>query len=114
MANVIDHLPEIEGDEMVYINKLLEGLNEEKAGKFANVYRARRKDPQLILITCLLGFLGFAGIHRLIINQVGVGILYLFTGGLCVIGTVVDLVNYKDLAFQYNRQVAKEVLSYIK
>ncbi|WP_020402858.1 TM2 domain-containing protein [Gracilimonas tropica] len=114
MANVIDHLPEIEGDEMIYINKLLEGLNEEEAGKFTNVYRARRKDPQLILITCLLGFLGFAGIHRLIINQLGMGILYLFTGGLCVIGTVVDLVNYKDLAFQYNRQVAKEVLSYIK
>lgn len=113
MANIIDHLPEVEGDEMLYLSKMLENLSDKDAGKFANVYRARRKDPQLILITCLIGFLGFAGIHRLLINQLGMGILYLFTGGLCVIGTVVDLVNYKDLAFQYNRQIAKEVMSYI-
>jgi hypothetical protein len=28
--------------------------------------------------------------------------LYLFTGGLCLIGTIVDLVNYKRLATDYN------------
>lgn len=113
MANIIDHLPEIEGDEMLYVSKLLENLSEEEARKFTNAYRARRKDPQLILATCLLGFLGFAGIHRLLLNQIGMGILYLLTAGLCVIGTIVDLINYKDLAFQYNRGIAKEILSYV-
>jgi TM2 domain-containing membrane protein YozV len=114
MANVIDYLPELEGDESLYIGKLITQLNEEEAEKFANVYRSRRKDPQTILITCLLGFFLIAGVHRLILNQIGMGILYILTGGLCVIGTIVDLINYKDLTFQYNREVAKEVHSYIK
>lgn len=113
MAKVIDHLPEIEGDESLYVGKLIDDLSEEEASKFANVYRSRRKDPQIILITCLLGFLGFAGIHRMLINQMGMGILYLLTGGLCMIGTIVDLINHKDMAFQYNRQIAQEVRSYL-
>lgn len=113
MANVIDHLPEIDGDESLYVGKLINDLSEEQASKFASVYRTRRKDPQTILITCLLGFFLIAGIHRLLLNQIGMGILYIFTGGLCLIGTIVDLVNYKDLAFQYNREVAKEIRSYV-
>jgi TM2 domain-containing membrane protein YozV len=113
MANVIDHLPEIEGDEALYIGKVFSELSEEQAGKFASVYRARRKDPQTVLITCIIGFFGFAGIHRLILNHIGMGILYIFTGGLCMIGTIVDLVNYKDLTFQYNRGVAQEVRQYV-
>jgi TM2 domain-containing membrane protein YozV len=113
MANVIDHLPEIEGDESLYIGKLFSDLTEEQASKFTSVYRSRRKDPQTVLITCILGFFLIAGVHRLILNQIGMGILYIFTGGLCLIGTIVDLVNYKDMAFQYNRNVAQEIRSYI-
>lgn len=113
MAQVIDHLPEIEGDEALYIDKIFSELTDEQASKFSSVYRSRRKDPQIILISCILGFFMIAGVHRLILNQIGMGLLYIFTGGLCLIGTVVDLVNYKDLTFEYNRQVAREVHSYI-
>jgi TM2 domain-containing membrane protein YozV len=113
MANVIDHLPEIEGDEALYIGKVFSELSEEQARKFTSVYRSRRKDPQIVLITCILGFFLVAGVHRLILNQIGMGILYIFTGGLCLIGTIVDLVNYKDLTFQYNRGVAQEVRQYV-
>ncbi|MEX0720881.1 MAG: TM2 domain-containing protein [Balneolaceae bacterium] len=109
MAKVIDHLPEIDGDEALYIGKMIADLSDEEASKFAVVYRARRKDPQTILITCILGFFLIAGIHRLLLNQIGMGILYILTGGLCLIGTIVDLVNYKDMAFEYNREVAQEV-----
>ena len=113
MAKVFDYLPEIEGDEALYIEKLLSGLSDEQAEKFASIYRTRRKDPQTILITCLLGFFLIAGVHRLILNQIGMGILYILTGGLCFIGTIVDIVNYKDLTFQYNREVAKQVHSFV-
>lgn len=113
MANVIDHLPEIEGDESLYIGKLFSDMTDEQASKFSSVYRSRRKDPQTVLITCILGFFLIAGVHRLILNQIGMGILYIFTGGLCLIGTIVDLVNYKDMAFQYNRNVAQEIRSYV-
>jgi TM2 domain-containing membrane protein YozV len=113
MANVLDHLPEIEGDESLYVGKLFSDLTDEQASKFTSVYRSRRKDPQTVLITCILGFFLIAGVHRLLLNQIGMGILYIFTGGLCLIGTIVDLVNYKDMAFQYNRNVAQEIRSYV-
>lgn len=113
MAKLLDHLPELEGDEAAYISQLLKSMDEDTAEKFSKVYRARRKDPQIILFSALAGFLGVAGVHRLIIGHIGMGILYLLTGGLCVIGTIVDLINYKNLAFEYNRGVAQEVRSLI-
>jgi TM2 domain-containing membrane protein YozV len=60
-------------------------------------------------LTCLVGIFGIAGIHRFLVNQIGMGVLYLLTAGLCFIGTIVDAVNYQTIAFEYNRQVASEV-----
>ena len=78
---------------------------------FATVYRARRRDPQMILLVTLLGFLGVAGVHRILLNQIGMGIVYFFTGGFCLIGTIVDLINYQQLSFNYNRLIALEANS---
>lgn len=113
MARMIDYLPELEGDEAAYISKMMEPMDEEKARRFSSVYRARRKDPQIVLLTAILGFFGVAGVHRFIIGHIGMGILYLLTGGLCLIGTIVDLINYRNLAFEYNRDVAREVTGLI-
>jgi TM2 domain-containing membrane protein YozV len=114
MARVIDVLPEISGEEMLYVQALIKDVDDEKARSFASVYRSRRKDPQMILITTLLGFVGFAGVHRFIMGQIGMGILYFFTVGLCFIGTIVDLVNHQKLAFEQNQRIANEVLSMIR
>ncbi len=111
MAEIYDYIPEAQGEEALYLDKLLSTLEEEDKNRFANIYRSRRKDPQTIMLLTLLGFLGIAGIQRFILNQIGMGILYILTGGLCLIGVIVDLVNHKDLALQYNRQVAQEVKS---
>lgn len=111
---MIDYLPELEGDEALYVSKLMQSMDEDIASRFASVYRARRKDPQTILLTSVIGFFGVAGVQRFIIGQVGMGILYLLTGGLCVIGTIVDMINHKNLAFEYNREVAQEVASLVK
>ena len=99
---------------MTYVQELIKDLDDEKAKNFANVYRSRRKDPQLILFTTLLGFICIAGVQRLVLNQIGMGILYIFTGGLCFIGTIIDLVNYQKLAFEYNQKVAYEVIQITK
>jgi hypothetical protein len=45
------------------------------------------------------------------VGQIGMGILYLFTGGLCIVGTIVDTINHKKLAFEYNQQMAIESLA---
>lgn len=114
MARVIDVLPELSGEEMLYVQALLKDMDDDKARSFAGVYRSRRKDPQVILITALLGLVVVAGIHRFLMGQIGMGLLYLFTAGLCFIGTIIDLVNYQKLAFEHNQRVANEVLSLVR
>jgi TM2 domain-containing membrane protein YozV len=112
MANALSHLPEIQGIELNHIQTIIKDYSDKQAAQFALIYRSRRRDPQMILVTCLVGLLGVAGIHRFLTNQIGMGILYFFTAGLCLIGTIVDAVNYQTLAFEYNRRIAAEVAMY--
>ena len=114
MPNIYQILPELEGDEMIFVQGVIKDLTDGQAQQFGTIYRARRKDPQMILLVTLLGFVGISGVQRFIVGQMGMGILYLLTGGLCLIGTIVDLVNYKSVAFQYNHRVASEVAIMVK
>ena len=41
----------------------------------------------------LLILVGALGIHKFYLGQIGPGILYLFTGGLCGIGLIIDLIK---------------------
>lgn len=109
MAKVTDVLPELTGEEMVYVQNLIKDWDDEKARSFASVYRTRRREPQMILILTIIGLLGIAGIQRFITDQIGMGLLYFFTLGLCYIGTIIDLVNYQKIAFEYNQKMANEV-----
>ena len=109
MANVLHYLPHLEPDEMAFIQGIFQNLNEPQAQQFADIYRLRRKSSELILFTTLLGFVGFAGIQRFVLGHIGMGILYFFTGGLCFIGTIVDIINYRRMAFDYNIKEAQKV-----
>ncbi len=114
MANFFQFLPELQGRELMFVQGLTKDFSETQMMNFANVYRTRRRDPQIILLTTLLGFVAVAGVQRFLINQIGMGILYLFTGGLCLIGTIIDLINYQDLAMEYNMQQANEAAMLVK
>lgn len=109
MAEIFKYLPELQGSELTTVKEITKDYTEDQMVNFANVYRSRRRDPQLILLTGLLGFIGIAGVQRFLVNQIGMGILYFFTAGLCFIGTIIDLVNYQTLAFEYNQRIAHEV-----
>ncbi len=113
MNRIINYFPEIDLEEATFIDGMLRDKSDEELKNFAVMYRARRKDPQMILILGVIGLFGIAGIHRFITNQVGMGVLYFLTGGLCLIGTIVDLVNYKSLAFEFNQKMAMEVNAYM-
>ena len=63
-------------EEYSYLKQVVSGMNPRQTQNFILLYRDRRKDPQEILLFTLLGFLGVAGIQRLIIGVVGMGILY--------------------------------------
>lgn len=106
-------MPELDMQEMAYVDSVVKNYTDQQMLNFANFYRSRRRDPQLILLSSLAGFLGVAGIQRFLTDQIGMGILYFFTAGLCFIGTIVDLINHRQIAFEYNIKIANEVSGWI-
>ena len=106
--NLVMNLKGITPDEFLYLEQVMKNMSEDKAKTFVAYYSGKRKDPQDILLFTLLGFVIIAGVHRFVLGQIGMGILYFFTGGLCLVGTIVDLINYKSLTSYYNQKMAYE------
>jgi TM2 domain-containing membrane protein YozV len=104
-------LPGIEQEELIWLQELTKNYDPETAQRFLALYQSRRQDPQTILICSLIGLIGPAGIHRFLLKQVGMGILYLFTLGFCFIGTIIDAVNYRKLTWEFNKKAAIESAS---
>jgi TM2 domain-containing membrane protein YozV len=100
--------PGITPEEMGFLQQGTADLNDNQKKYFYMVYSGKRKSPQDILLFTIIGFFGVAGIQRFVIGEVGMGIVYLLTAGFCGIGTIVDLINSKTLATDYNRRMAFE------
>ena len=100
MSKVLRYLPEIEDDEQLYVAQLITDMSDEQAKQFAYVYRERRREPIHILLLALVGFLGVAGAHRFYIDEIGMGVLYLLTVGLCGIGQLVDIIMIATGSFK--------------
>lgn len=113
MNRLLTLLPNVEQEEIAYIQMLVKDMNDNQINQYASIYNSRRKDPQTILLLTLIGFFGVAGVQRFVLDQIGMGLLYLFTGGICVIGTIVDLINYKRLANDYNQKLARQVAAIV-
>jgi TM2 domain-containing membrane protein YozV len=109
--NLINLIPSIEGEELVYLQALTRQLTDEQLMNFIAVYNGKRRKSDQILIGCVLGFVCVGGIQRFMVGQNGMGILYLFTGGLCFIGTIMDTINHKRLTFEYNQKMASESMA---
>lgn len=59
-----------------------------------------RKSRTVALILCIIGFFGFAGLHRMYVGKVGSGVLHFFTYGICAIGTIMDLISILSGGFR--------------
>lgn len=101
-------LPGISPEELGFLQQATNELNESQQKYFYMIYAGKRKSPQDVLIFCIVGLFLLPGLQRFIVGQIGMGVLYLFTLGLCIIGSIVDLVNHKSLALEYNRKMAYE------
>ncbi len=112
--NLLMNIPGLEPEEMLFLQNFMNDLNEDQKKNFIMLYNGKRKDPQTLLIMALIGFLGVAGIQRFMVNQVGMGILFFLTGGLCLIGTIIDVVNHKKLALEFNQKTAIETAAMVK
>lgn len=109
MADIMRVMPDLEGEELVYVRGLVERMSDDDAVLFANAYRSQRKDSTNVLLLTLLGFVVIAGLQRFYVGQIGMGIVYLLTAGFCFIGTIVDLIKHKSLALKYNREKAANI-----
>jgi len=95
-------------EELSFIQQANNDLTENQQKYFYMSYTSKRKAPQDVLIFTIIGFFGVAGVQRFLLGQIGMGLLYFFTGGFCLIGTIVDLVNHQSLALEYNKKMAYE------
>ena len=111
--NLINLVPAIEGEELIYLQSITRELPEEQLVNFIALYNGKRRKTDQVLLGCVLGFVCVGGIQRFMVGQNGMGILYLLTGGLCLIGTIVDTINHKRLTFEYNQQMARESMAMI-
>jgi TM2 domain-containing membrane protein YozV len=110
MPHIIGHyLPELDEPERSFIERLTTGMSHESIQQFAAAYRQVRKDPQTLRLMAIIGIVAIPGLHRFWVGQIGIGFLYLLTWGLLLVGTVTDIVKYKDLALSYNRQAANRI-----
>lgn len=107
-------LPGITPQEYSYLQTATNGLNEQQVRTFLMIYTGKRKNPSDMLLFCVIGLFLVPGLQRFLVNQIGMGILYLFTAGLCFIGSIVDLVNHKTLAFEYNQRMVFESLQMVR
>lgn len=99
---------------MYFLQQITAGMTEQQEQRFVMFYSGKRQAPTDILLYTLIAFLGVAGVQRFMIGQIGMGILYLFTGGLCLIGTIVDAINHKSLANEFNQKTAFECAQMVK
>jgi TM2 domain-containing membrane protein YozV len=105
--------PNLTPEEFVLIQNITKDMTAAQQQQFIMIYGSKRKDQQTLLILAAIGFIGPAGIHRFVVGNIGLGILYLFTLGLCFVGTIIDMVNIKDIAFQYNQKQALEAATMV-
>ncbi len=103
------YLPELEDTERVYIQDLISEMSHQQAQLFATAYRGKRKDPHTVLLTAIVGLVAIPGLQRFWLGQIGMGFIYLFTWGLLLVGSISDLVRYKELAFGYNQKVGQQI-----
>lgn len=113
-TNPFVHLDGITNVELINLNHLTAELDEAKLRNFIQIYASRRKKAQDILLFTLLGLVIIAGVQRFVLGQIGMGIIYFFTGGFCLIGTIIDLINHKSMTEEYNIKIASEILLVVR
>jgi TM2 domain-containing membrane protein YozV len=112
--NLLYNLKGITPEEFQNVQHITQGMNEQQEQQFMMFYSGKRQSPSDLLLFTLLGFVVVAGVQRFVIGQIGMGILYFFTFGLCFVGTILDAINHKNLANEHNQKVALECVQLVR
>ncbi|MFD2161597.1 TM2 domain-containing protein [Paradesertivirga mongoliensis] len=112
--DLLFNLKGITPEEFQYTQQIMSGMDEHQARRFVMFYSGKRQSANDLLLYTLLGLVIIAGIQRFVTGQIGMGIVYLLTFGLCFIGTIVDAVNHKNMANEFNQKMALECAQLVK
>jgi TM2 domain-containing membrane protein YozV len=111
---IVNLMPDIESQELDFISHLTAKLDDQEAEAFFTRYRVRRRKSDNVLLFTILGLIIVAGVQRFYLKQILMGFLYLFTAGFCLVGTILDIINHKQLTFEYNEELALDILDDIR
>ncbi|MCH7740927.1 MAG: TM2 domain-containing protein [Chloroflexi bacterium] len=114
MVTIMQLIPEADAQEQLFLSGLVKDMSENALSTFAAAYRAQRKDPTTVLLLTLLAGLGVAGVNRFYLGQIGMGVLYLLTAGLCFVGSLIDVFRHQTLTRQYNQKKALELAMVVR
>mgnify|MGYP003303631102 CR=1 FL=1 len=103
LAQNADKFPQ---EKFMMIQEALAQLDDSKS---MMVQTLELKDPTTLLIISIL--LGSLGVDRFMLGEVGMGILKLITCGGCYIWWIIDMVNSKKMAQDYNYKKLVRTLS---
>ena len=70
MADIMRLMPDLEGEEMLFVGGLVKEMTDTQGETFAVAYRAQRRDPTTVLLLTLLGFVILAGVQRFYLGQI--------------------------------------------
>jgi TM2 domain-containing membrane protein YozV len=107
-------LPGLQPQEYAIIKSLTKDMSDHDQQQFLMFYSSKRKEEQTILILTIVGFFGVAGLQRFVTGEILLGILFLLTLGFCGVGTVIDLINYKRIAAEWNQKKAYESVEMVR
>jgi TM2 domain-containing membrane protein YozV len=62
-----------------------------------------RRDIVTAYILLAPALIGLSGLHRFYVGRWGTGLLWLVTGGLCGVGSIIDLVMMPRMVDDHNR-----------
>ena len=91
---------------------MMQDLSDQQKMLFTSQYESVKKDRGTVLILSVL--LGTVGVDRFMIGDVGMGMLKLFTFGLCGILWLVDIFTIRGKVDELNRKNANEIYQGIK
>ncbi|MBK6802924.1 TM2 domain-containing protein [Novosphingobium sp.] len=94
------------------VQMMTRDLAPEQKMLFSSQLAASSKDRSTALILSVL--LGTLGVDRFYVGDIGLGLLKLFTIGLCGIMWLIDLFIIRGRADELNRRKAQEILDSIK
>ncbi len=91
---------------------MIQDLTDQQKLLFTTQYDSVKKDRGMVLILSVI--LGTLGVDRFMIGEVGMGLLKLFTFGLCGILWLIDIFTIRGKVDDLNRKTATEIYQAIK